>query len=66
MMNVLRALLCRIRPGTSTINPMKMKRIVEDESGRERAKEFEEVYELLMAPAFLVVLHTERIHSLAV
>ena len=66
MTNVLRALLCRRRPETSTINPLKMKRTVEDESGRERSKEFEEVYELLMAPAFLVVLHTERIHSLPV
>ena len=65
-MNVLRALLCRIRPGTSTINPMKMKRTVEDESVRERSKELEEVYELLMAPAFLVIPHTERIHSLPV
>ena len=30
-----------------------MKRTVEDESGRERLKEFMEIYELMMALAFL-------------
>ena len=52
-MNILKALFCRMRPRTSAINPLKMKRTVEDESGRESSKEFMDIYELLMAPAFL-------------
>ena len=37
-MNVLEPRLCKMRPRTSIINPLKVKRTVEDESGRERLK----------------------------
>ena len=43
-----------MRARIPTISSLEMKRIVEDESGRERSKGFKEVYELLMTPTFLI------------